>query len=70
MDFAFAHRDKMCNAFVRQKLHDPEALYGAYDASDDTAGKARSIRLKKAKDTRKAQEVCLTVNILELTKGG
>lgn len=47
LDFAFAHRDKVCNAWVRQKPHDPEAPYDAYDESDDTEEKARNIRLKK-----------------------
>lgn len=48
MDFAFAHREKVCNAFVRQKPHDPEAPYDAYDESGDTEERARSVRLKKA----------------------
>lgn len=47
LDFAFAHRDRVCNAWVRQKPHDPEAPYDAYDESDDTEGKARSIYLEK-----------------------
>ncbi len=25
LDFAFAHRDKVCNAYVKQKPHDPDA---------------------------------------------
>lgn len=47
LDFAFAHRDKVCNAWVRQKPHDPDAPYDAYDESDDTEEKARSVRLRK-----------------------
>lgn len=47
LDFAFAHRDKVCNSWVRQKPHDPDAPYDAYDESDDTEEKARNIRLKK-----------------------
>jgi len=47
LDFAFAHRDKVCNAWVRQKPHDPDAPYDAYDESDDTEEKARSVYLKK-----------------------
>lgn len=46
--FAFAHRDKVCNAYVKQKPHDPEAPYDGYDESDDTEEKARNVRLKKA----------------------
>jgi len=48
LDFAFAHREKVCNAFARQKPHDPEAPYDAYDESGDTEERARSVRLKKS----------------------
>ena len=47
LDFAFAHRDKVCNAWVRQKPHDPDAPYDAYDESDDTEEKARSVCLQR-----------------------
>lgn len=47
LDFAFAHRDKVCNAWLRQKPHNPAAPYDAYDESDDTEEKARGGRLKK-----------------------
>ena len=47
MDFAFAHKDKVCNAWRRQKPHDPAAPYDGYDESDDTEGKARTARLPK-----------------------
>ncbi len=47
LDFAFAHRDKVCSAYVKQKPHDPEAPYDGYDESDDTEEKARSVYLKK-----------------------
>jgi len=47
LDFAFAHRDKVCNAYVKQKPHDPDAPYDAYDESDDTEKRARSVRLWK-----------------------
>ena len=47
LDFAFAHRDKVCNAWVRQKPHDPDAPYDAYDESGDTEEKARSGYLQK-----------------------
>lgn len=48
MDFVFAHTDLVCNASKKQKPHDPEAPYDAYDEQDDTEGKARSGWLKKA----------------------
>lgn len=48
MDFAFAHKDKVCNAWRRQKPHDPTAPYDGYDESDDTEDKARNIQLPKA----------------------
>ena len=47
LDFAFARRDQVCNAWVRQKPHDPGAPYDAYDESDDTEESARSGLLKK-----------------------
>lgn len=47
LDFAFAHRNKVCNAWDRRKPHAPDAPYDAYDESDDTEEKARSIRLQK-----------------------
>ena len=42
LDFAFSHRDKVCNAWIRQKPHDPSAPYDAYDESDDTEEKTRN----------------------------
>lgn len=47
LDFAFAHRDKVCNAYAKQKPHDKHAPYDAYNESDDTEEKARSVCLKK-----------------------
>ncbi len=41
LEFAFAHRDKVCNAWLRQRPHDPSAPYDAYDESDDTEERAR-----------------------------
>ena len=49
MDFAFAHKDKVCNAWRRQKPHDPTAPYDGYNESDDTEEKARNVRLPKVK---------------------
>lgn len=48
-DFAFARRDQICNAYVKQKPHDPDAPYDAYDELDDTEEKARAIRLPKVR---------------------
>lgn len=50
LDFAFAHRDKVCNAYVKQKPHDPDAPYDAYDESDDTEEKARTTPLSKVRE--------------------
>lgn len=47
LDFAFAHKDQVCNAWVRQKLPPPGVPYDAYDESDDTKEKAQSILLPK-----------------------
>ena len=41
MDFAFAHKNVICSPF-RKKAHDPNALYDAYDESDDTEERAKS----------------------------
>ena len=41
LDFAFAHKDKVCNAWVKQKPHDPAAPYDGYDESDDKAENVR-----------------------------
>ena len=47
LDFAFAHRDQVCNSFKKQKPHDPKAPYDGYDERDDTEEKARTFRLEK-----------------------
>ena len=46
-DFVFAHIDRVCNSFKKQKPHDPSAPYDGYDESGDTEEKARTVRLKK-----------------------
>ncbi len=48
LDFVFAHTDTVCRASRRQKPHDPNAPYDAYDESDDTKEQAQTVRLKKA----------------------
>ena len=50
LDFAFAHRDRVCNSFKKQKPHDPNAPYDGYDESDDTEEKARTVLLAKQID--------------------
>lgn len=47
LDFAFAHKDKVCNAWRKQKPYDPGAPYDAYDEADDTEEKARNVKLEK-----------------------
>ena len=47
LDFAFSHRDQVCNAFSKQWPHDPDAPFDGYEESDDTEEKARSCLLKK-----------------------
>lgn len=45
--FAFAHKEKLCSPF-KKKVHDPSALYDAYDESDDTERNAKNGFLKVA----------------------
>lgn len=47
-EFAFAHIDKVCNAFKKQKPHDPNAPYDGYDESDDTKENAQTKPIPKA----------------------
>ncbi len=46
-EFAFAHKEKLCSPF-KKKVHDPSALYDAYDESDDTEKNAKNGFLKVA----------------------
>ena len=46
LDFAFAHRDKLCSLFARW-VPDPEAPFDGYDEREDTEEKARSLLLSK-----------------------
>ena len=48
LDFVFAHTDKVCNGYKRQKPHDPSAPYDGYDERDDTEDGARTHRLAAA----------------------
>ena len=47
LDWAFAHKDKVCNGLVKQKPHDPRAPYDGYDESGDTEERARTVPLAK-----------------------
>lgn len=46
-EFAFAHKEKLCSPF-KKKVHDPSALYDAYNESDDTERNAKNGFLKVA----------------------
>jgi len=46
LDFAFAHRDKLCSRLHKQ-VPDPDAPYDGYDETDDTEERARTILLAK-----------------------
>ena len=50
LEFAFRHRDELCNSFRKQKPHDPNAPYDGYDEADDTEEHARSVLLAKQVD--------------------
>ena len=47
LEFAFRHRDKICNSMKKQKPHDPTAPYDGYDEREDTEERARGERLPK-----------------------
>ena len=49
LNMAFAHKDKVCHAFRKQKPHDSLAPYDGYDESDDLEEKARNVRLAPQK---------------------
>ena len=48
LEFAFRHRDKICNSMKKQKPHDPTAPYDGYDEREDTEERARGERLPRA----------------------
>ncbi len=50
LEFAFRHRDELCNSFRKQTPHDPNAPYDGYDEADDTEERARSMPLEKQTD--------------------
>ena len=51
IDFAFAHKDKLCSPF-KKRVPDPTAPYDAYDESDDTESGAKSGLLKPVGEKR------------------
>ena len=50
LDFAFRHKDQICNSLKKQKPHDPMAPYDAYDEREDIEEKARGDLLPKARE--------------------
>ena len=48
LEFAFRHKDKVCNSLKKQKPHDPKAPYDGYEETDDTEEKARTVLLGSA----------------------
>ena len=52
LEFAFRHKDQICNSLKKQKPHDPMAPYDAYDEREDTEEKARGEWLLKAREIR------------------
>ena len=50
LEFAFRHKDQICNSLKKQKPHDPMAPYDAYDEREDTEEKARGDLLPKARE--------------------
>jgi len=50
LEFAFRHKDQICNSLKKQKPHDSMAPYDAYDEREDTEKKARGDWLPKARE--------------------
>ena len=50
LEFAFRHKDQICNSLKKQKPHDPMAPYDAYDEREDIEEKARGEWLPKARE--------------------
>lgn len=48
LGFAFAHRDEVCHGLRRQRPHDPNAPWDAYNESADTEYAAKTGRLPSA----------------------
>lgn len=57
LDWAFAHRDKVCNSLRRHpKVRDPQAPYDGYDEDEDTEHRFRTSPLLKPQDTSLRKE--------------
>ena len=50
LEFAFRHKNQICNSLKKQKPHDSMAPYDAYDEREDTEKKAREEWLPKARE--------------------
>lgn len=50
LEFAFRHKNQICNSLKKQKPHDSMAPYDAYDEREDTEEKARGEWLPKARE--------------------
>ena len=50
LEFAFRHKDQICNSLKKPKPHDPMAPYDAYDEREDTEEKAKGEWLPKARE--------------------
>ena len=64
LDFAFAHRDQVCNSLKRQKPHDPTAPYDGYDESEDTESRARNVRLLSVNDKKKRKVLVFGAGVI------
>ena len=64
LDFAFAHREEVCNSLKRQKPHDPTAPYDGYDESDDTESGARNVRLSSVNDRKKRKVLVFGAGVI------
>ena len=64
LDFAFAHRDQVCNSLKKQKPHDPTAPYDGYDESEDTESRARNVRLLSVNDKKKRKVLVFGAGVI------
>ncbi len=64
LDFAFAHRDKVCNSLKKQKPHDPTAPYDGYDEREDTESRAENVRLLSVNDRKKRKVLVFGAGVI------
>ena len=69
MDFAFAHKNELCSPFPK-RVHAPNALYDAYDESDDTEQKTDTSRAWEDKRLRVSEQLQCACCCLTLTAVG